>query len=176
MNPDREDGGRTRLTLIAAMSPEGVIGKGNRLPWRLPADLAHFRRLTIGHAVIMGRRCHESIGRPLPGRRNIVLSRNPGYRAPGCEVAPSLERALAMTRGDSEVFIIGGAELYAQTIGRADRLCLTRVAGHFDGDAHFPPIPWGRWRETGRVDHPPDEQNPYALTFLDLEPCREGRP
>lgn len=155
-----------RVSLIAAMAENRVIGVNNTLPWRLPADLRHFRRLTTGHHVIMGRRNYESIGKPLPDRTNIVVTRNPDYRAPGCLVKHSLEDALAATNDDPEVFVIGGAEIYRQALDRADRLYLTLVHAQVQGDTYFPPFDEKHWQEIGRERHEPDEKNPHACTFL----------
>lgn len=155
-----------RVSLIAAMAENRVIGVNNTLPWRLPADLKHFRRLTTGHHVIMGRRNYESIGKPLPDRTNIVVTRNPDYRAPGCLVKHSLEDALTAVRGDPEIFVIGGAEIYRQALDRADRLYLTLVHARIQGDTYFPPFDEKLWRETGRERHEPDEKNLHACTFL----------
>ncbi len=155
-----------RVSLIAAMAENRVIGVNNTLPWRLPADLKHFRRVTTGHHVIMGRRNYESIGKPLPDRTNIVVTRNPDYRAPGCLVKHSLEDALAVAQDDPEIFVIGGAEIYRQALDRANRLYLTLVHARIQGDTYFPPFDEKHWRETARERHEPDERNPYACTFL----------
>lgn len=148
------------------MAENRVIGVENTLPWRLPADLRHFRRLTTGHHVIMGRRNYESIGKPLPDRTNIVVTRNPSYRAPGCLVTHSLEAALASAQNDPEIFVIGGAEIYRQALDRADRLYLTLVHARVQGDTYFPPIDEKQWQEISRERHERDENNPHACTFL----------
>jgi dihydrofolate reductase len=148
------------------MAENRVIGVDNSLPWRLPADLRHFRRLTTGHHVIMGRRNYESIGKPLPDRTNIVVTRNPSYRAPGCLVMHSLEAALASAQNDPEIFVIGGADIYRQALDRADRLYLTLVHAQVQGDTYFPPIDERQWREISRERHELDEKNPHACTFL----------
>lgn len=155
-----------RVSLIAAMAENRVIGVNNTLPWRLPADLRHFRQLTTGHHVIMGRRNYESIGRPLPERTNIVVTRNPDYRAPGCRVVHSVEEALTSAQNDPELFIIGGAEIYRQALDRADRLYLTLVHANIRGDTYFPEFDPGHWNEVSREQHEADEKNPYACTFL----------
>lgn len=142
-----------RLAIIAAVARNGVIGSGNRLPWHLPEDLQHFKRLTMGHHLVMGRKTYDSIGRPLPGRTTIILTRQPGYRADGCLTAGSLAEALALCGTDPEVFIVGGAELYAQTLPLADRLYLTLIEADFAGDACFPEIDLAQWRETAREQH-----------------------
>ena len=127
------------LIVIAAVADNGVIGRGNSLPWHLPEDLAQFRTVTMGHPVVMGRRTHEAIGRPLDGRLNIVLSRDPDYRPrPGCRLAGSLPEALALCAGATKVFLIGGAELFRAGLALADTLILTRIHAEVDGDVFFP--------------------------------------
>lgn len=126
------------LIIIAAMAANRVIGRHNRIPWHLPGEQLRFRAVTWGHPLIMGRRTHESIGRPLPGRRNIVVTRNSAYRAPGCEVAGSLEEAYVLCGGETQVFNIGGEQLYRQGLDRADTLLLTVLREAWDGDAFFP--------------------------------------
>ncbi|MBE7423969.1 MAG: dihydrofolate reductase [Zoogloeaceae bacterium] len=140
-----------RLSLIAAIAANGVIGAGNALPWRLPEDLRRFRALTLGHPVIMGRKTFESIGRPLPGRRNIVITRNREYQAAGCEVMVSLADALDACRdaGD-EIFVIGGAQIYAEALPLAQRLYLTELKAEYPGDARFPQLDRAAWRECAR--------------------------
>ena len=128
------------IILIAAMAANRVIGQNNRIPWHLPGELKRFRAVTWSHPLIMGRRTHESIGRPLPGRRNIVVSRNPAYRAPGCEIAHSLEQAYTLCRGAERVFIIGGEQLYRQGLAHADTLHLTVLPEAWPGDVFFPEI------------------------------------
>ncbi|MHB1951039.1 MAG: dihydrofolate reductase [Acidiferrobacteraceae bacterium] len=158
------------ISLVGAMARNRVIGVGNRLPWRLPGDLRHFKALTIGHVVIMGRRTFESLGRPLPERRSIVISRNPSFHAGGaCTVVDSWSAALAAAGGVSEVFVIGGASLYAQTIPCASRMYLTLVHAEIEGDAYFPEFPAEQWQEISRDDRPADHENPYAYSFLVLE-------
>jgi len=139
------------------------------MPWHLPADLAHFRRTTLGHPVIMGRRTWESIGRALPGRRNLVVSRTPGFRAEGAEVVGSLAAAWETVRDADEAFVIGGAQLYADALPQADRVHLTEVAGEVEGDTFFPALDARQWRETLLGEHPADERNRFALRFLLLE-------
>lgn len=158
-----------RVSLIAAVAENGVIGRDNTLPWRLPADLRHFRRLTLGHPVLLGRRNYESIGRPLPGRTNIVLTRRRGYTAPGCTVVHSLADALAAAAGTDELFVAGGAEIYAQALERAQRFYLTRVHAEVPGDTRFPEVDWSRWRETARERHEPDAEHAYSYSFITLE-------
>jgi dihydrofolate reductase len=139
-----------RITLIVAMDRKRGIGIANQLPWRLPEDLAHFKRTTTGHAIIMGRKTFDSIGRPLPGRRNIVVTRNPAWRHEGAMTASTPEQARALARNEQEAFIIGGAELFAQTIALADRMIVTEIAGQFACDTFFPEVDAASWRETGR--------------------------
>lgn len=161
------------VSLIAAVAENGVIGRNNALPWRLPADLKHFRHLTVGHPIIMGRRNYESIGRPLPDRTNIVLTRQAGYRAPDTTVVHSLDQAFAAAGNAREVFVIGGAEIYAMAFGRADRLYLTEVHAKVDGDTHFPAFNPTEWREVARERHEADEKHEHAYSFVTLE--RQGR-
>ena len=156
-------------SLIVARARNGAIGKDNGMPWHLPADLAHFKRTTLGHPVIMGRRTWESIGRALPGRRNIVVSRTPGYRAPGADVVTTLTEAWRAAAGTDEAFVIGGAQLYADALPDADRIYLTDVVGELDGDTYFPVLAPEQWRETVLGEQPADESNRFALRFLLLE-------
>lgn len=152
----------TRLSLIAAVASNGVIGNDNALPWQLPEDLKRFKALTLGHPVVMGRRTHESIGRALPGRRNLVISRNPAYRTEGCEIMASLGQALAACEGTTdEVFVIGGAQIYAEALPLAHRLYLTEIQQAFSGDARFPAVDGSRWRESAREAH----ESPAGLAF-----------
>ena len=147
------------ITLVAAVAANGVIGRDGGLPWRLPADLAHFKRLTLGHVLVMGRRTYDSIGRPLPGRTTIVVTRQPDWTADGVVVAASVEEALATARRlDDDVFVVGGAAIYAEAMRVADRMVLTHVEGEYDGDRRFPPVDWTQWREVGR-----DEQVGFTV-------------
>ena len=143
----------TELVLIAAVTRNGIIGKDGGMPWHLPADLQHFKRLTLGHPILMGRRTWDSLGRPLPGRRNIVISRQTGWQATGAEHAESLEAALQMVASDALAFVIGGAQLYAQALPLADRLELTEIEQHVDGDTRFPDWDRSRFVETARESH-----------------------
>ena len=158
-----------RLTLIAAVGENGVIGVDGGLPWRLPADLQHFKALTLGKPVLMGRRTWDSLGRPLPGRRNLVVTRKPGFAATGAEVFASVELALAACAEVPEVMVIGGGELYAQLLPRAAVLELTEVAASVRGDAFFPPWRAGEWREVSRLCHPADERHAHAYCFVRRE-------
>lgn len=157
------------ISIVVAMDRNRLIGRGNALPWRLPADLAHFKAITLGKPVIMGRKTHESIGRPLPGRHNIVITRNPDYAAPGCSVVTSVEAALAAAGEVPEVMLIGGAQLYAELLPRVQRIYLTRIEAVFEGDAWFPALADSEWREMERSDHAPDERNAFPYSFLVLE-------
>lgn len=144
------------LTLIAAVARNGVIGSDNRLLWHLPEDMRFFKETTQGHAVVMGRKTWQSLPprfRPLPGRRNLVLTRDAAFDARGAECVPSLDAALQRLAGEQQVFVIGGAELYALALPRADRLLLTELARDFDGDAHFPPWPRADFNEASRTQH-----------------------
>lgn len=155
------------ISLIAAMDKNRVIGNGGKLPWRLPADFAYFKATTLGHPIIMGRTTFESIGRPLPGRKNIVLSRG-AYSHEGVDVAHSLAEALSMV-SSTDVFVIGGARVYEEALPRADRLYITFVEGDFTGDTFFPEVDWSLWREVSSERRGADEQNPYAMKFSVFE-------
>ncbi|WP_435104215.1 dihydrofolate reductase [Arhodomonas sp. AD133] len=156
------------ITLIAAMTENRVIGRDGRLPWRLPADMRHFVATTRGKPVIMGRRNYADIGRPLPKRHNIVLTRNMDFQAPGCTVVHDLEAALAAAGDAPEVMVIGGEQIYRLFLPRAHRIELTVIATRLDGDTFFPEL-GDEWRETARDHHPADEQNAWPMTFLRLE-------
>jgi len=140
------------LALVVAMTPDRVIGLNGDMPWHIPEDLKHFRRVTMGHAIIMGRKTHESIGRPLPRRRNIVITRNRDAEFPGCEVAHSLEEAIDMARegGDDEPRIVGGGAIYALALPLATKLIVTEVDLSVEGDTHFPAYDLERWVESDR--------------------------
>ena len=138
------------VSLVVAMARNRVIGSGNRLPWHLPEDLKRFRRLTMGAPVIMGRRTYESIGRALPGRRNMVVTRQRGLAWEGCTTAHSLDDALVLAADAAEAFVIGGAQLYHLALPRADRIYLTLIDADYDGDAHFPELDAASWRERER--------------------------
>lgn len=156
------------VSAIVAISKNGVIGKGNQLPWYLPADLKFFKRTTINHHIIMGRKSFQSIGKPLPKRTNIVLSRNPFFIASGCLVTSSLDEALniAKDNGEEEAFIIGGAIIYSLSIEKWDRLYLTKVDVEIeDGDAFFPDINWDEWKLIKEEPHKADEKNEHDYTF-----------
>jgi len=160
---------KPRASLIVAMAKNRVIGVNNTLPWHLPADLKHFKTLTMGHHIVMGRKTYESIGKPLPGRTSVVVTRNTGYSVPGVIVVHSLEEALSVCGEDDEVFVIGGAELYRQAIKFADRIYLTEIDADISGDAHFTEFDRKLWQEAGRVSHAPDEKNAHAFHFVVYE-------
>jgi dihydrofolate reductase len=157
------------VSLIVAMAENGVIGCNNRLPWRLPADLAHFKRITMGKPMVMGRMTWESLPGLLPGRRHIVVTRDREYRAEGCTLVHDLEQALTAAGEVPEVMVVGGSTIYKEILPRANRLYLTLVEAEVDGDAYFPPIDYTQWRELSRETHPADANNTYAYTFLELE-------
>src|SRR6187401_2245869 len=142
-----------RIYLVAAVASNGIIGAGGELPWRLPEDLQHFKRITMGHPVIMGRRTWESLKGPLPGRDNIVVTGTAGYEAPGAAVASSLEAALALCLGESVVFVIGGSRLFAESLPFAAGLVITEIYEDFEGDTWFPPYDRSHWKETQREQH-----------------------
>ncbi len=155
------------ISLIAAMTENRVIGRNNRLPWRLPADLQHFKQLTLGKPILMGRKTFDSLGRPLPGRENIVVTRDRHFHPAGVTVAHTIDEALSGIPADTEVMIIGGASFYAQMIDRADRIYLTIVhTRDIEGDAFFPPVDPNRWQETAREDFPPDARHAFAYSFV----------
>ena len=159
-----------KISIIVAMAGNRVIGIENRLPWQLPADLAHFKAVTMGKPILMGRKTYESIGRPLPGRTNIVVSRNMDFEAPGCLVVDSIEMALAEAQqeGAEEIMIVGGAHFYKQMLAAADCIYLTQVRCEVEGDAHFPEI-GPEWKESSREDHQADANNDHDYSFLVLE-------
>lgn len=157
------------LSIVVAAGENNEIGKDGRMPWHLPADLKHFKSLTLGKPVIMGRRTYEAVGRPLPERRNIVVTRNREFHAPGCELAASFTDALVIAVGALEIMVIGGAEIYREALPRAQRIYLTRVHARFEADTFFPLIDLGDWREAAREDHAADERNPFKYSFVILE-------
>lgn len=147
------------------MDQNRLIGKDNGLPWRLPADLQFFKKVTMAKPIIMGRKTFESIGRPLPGRRNIIITRDVSYHAEGCEVVFSPEQAIDSIRDNDEVMVIGGANIYQQLLPEADRLYLTRVDGKFEGDAWFPEVNFKQWKLLEKEDHKADENNDCDYSF-----------
>ena len=159
------------VSLLVAMDERRGIGKQGQLPWRLSSDLKRFRALTMGHHIVVGRRTFESIGKPLPGRQMIIVTRDANYKVAGCFTAHSVGGALelARDRGESELFICGGAEIYAATLERADRIYLTRVHADCDADTFFPEFDAGDWLETASESHPADDKNEHPFTFSLLE-------
>lgn len=151
------------------MAANRIIGRDNALPWHLPADLKRFKALTMGHPVVMGRKTYESIGRPLPGRRNLVITRDRGYRADGCEIVHTLDAAIAACGDKETVFIIGGAEVYRESLARAQRLEFTEIQAEFEGDAAFPEISPAEWREVAREIHPAGAGVPFRYDFVRYE-------
>ena len=157
-----------KVSLVVAIAQNGVIGRENALPWRLPADIAHFKRVTMGHPIVMGRRTYESIGRPLPGRKNIVVTHNRSFRAPGCTVVGSLDEAWSEAGDADEVCVIGGTTLFAETLPLADIIHLTEVEADVEGDTFFPPFDRREWDEREVARHPADERNAYPSRILEL--------
>lgn len=160
------------LAIIVAAAENGVIGRNNALPWHLPGDLQYFRRVTMGKPVVMGRKTYESIGRPLPGRTNIVITRNQDFHAEGVKLVASLDAALqiaegiALIDGVSELVVIGGAEIYRAAIPMAARLYVTEIHASVEGDAYLPDIDWTEWREIERERHVAHGDNPYDYSFV----------
>ncbi|CUI96781.1 dihydrofolate reductase [Achromobacter kerstersii] len=155
------------LTLIVAYSTNRAIGRDNTLPWKLPGDLAHFKRSTLGHPIIMGRKTWDSLGRPLPGRLNIVISRNPDFAATGATVVPTLDAAIAACGDVDQAFVIGGAQIYAHALPLAQRVLATEVHADVEGDAFFPLLPAFQWKETAREKQP--AENGYEYDFVTYE-------
>ncbi len=154
---------KPKIALIAAMAQNHTIGVNNTLPWRIPADLQHFKRLTLGHHILMGRKTFDSIGKPLPQRTTVVITRDPNLRLEGCLIANSLEAAIAACAGETEIFIVGGAEIYAQALSYADTLYLTEIQQDVVGDAHFPAFKRSEWQEVSRETH--QQETPQALCY-----------
>jgi dihydrofolate reductase len=159
------------LTAVFAASENDVIGRDNALPWHLPADLAHFKRVTMGKPILMGRRTFQSIGKPLPGRRNLVLTRG-AFSAPGVETVHSVEQALALVKGEPELANIGGAEAFHLALPRTGRVYLTRVHAVVAGDTFLPDLPATEWREVAREERAADDRNAHAMSFITLERIR----
>ncbi len=162
------------LSIIVAATRNNAIGKDNRLLARLSGDLRYFKKITTGHSVIMGRRTFESMGKALPQRRNIVISRNSGKEFPGCERAGSLESAIELVKEEDEVFIIGGGSVYRQAWSMADRLYITRIETELEGDVFIPDVLPEEWEEIWRESHMGDEKNEYSYTFINYR--RRNRP
>jgi dihydrofolate reductase len=158
-----------RRSLVVAVARNGVIGRDNQLPWKLPDDLAYFKRVTMGHPIVMGRRTWESIGKPLAGRKNIVVTHQPDYRAPGCTVVHSLEEAWKAAGDADEVCVIGGTTLFEESLPLADRIHLTEVEAEVEGDTFFPPFDRGEWDEREVERHPADARHAYPFRILVLE-------
>ncbi len=156
----------TTINVIAAMARNRVIGINNTLPWRLAADLQHFKALTMGHHIIMGRKTYESIGKPLPGRTTVIVTRAAEYRVEGCLTATSIDAALAACGNDTDIFFVGGADLYAQILPRANRLYLTEIQADYTGDAFFPALDHAVWREIERRENTsPDGLGYHFVTY-----------
>ena len=155
-----------KVAIIVAMDKQGLIGRNNDLPWKLSADLKYFRRVTMGKPLVMGRNTHESIGRPLPGRKNIIVTSNANYHVDGCTVVSSLDQALLACDDAEEVMVMGGASLYEQLLPQADRLYLTHVNAELEGDTWFPQWNKDQWQEISREDHQADEKNQYPYSFV----------
>lgn len=156
------------ISMIVAMGENRLIGRDNDLPWHIPADLKFFKATTMGKPMIMGRKTFDSIGRPLPGRRTIVVTRNPDWACEGVEVASSLDDALKLAEGADEVMIVGGAQIYAQALAKADRLYVTEVALSLEGDAYFPEINDAEWGVVSRENHEAEGKNPaYSFVVYD---------
>jgi len=156
----------THLSLIVAMDENRLIGNDNQLPWRLPADLAFFKRTTMGKPIIMGRKTFESIGKPLPGRRNIVITRDTEFSAEGCEVVHSIEAALATCSDHDELMLIGGATLYEQTLDQVSCMYVTQIHHSFSGDTWFPEFDATHWKISEQQDFSPDQSNSFAYSFV----------
>lgn len=156
------------ISIIVAIGENYAIGKNNQLLWHMPNDLKHFKETTSGRTVIMGRKTFDSVGKPLPRRRNIVVTRQ-DIEIPGCEVVKSIDQALALCATDEEVFIVGGAEIYRQAMDKTDRIYLTIIHKDFDADTFFPEIDYGRWTESSRENFEPDEKNRHPYSFIQLD-------
>lgn len=158
-----------RVSLIVAMSRNRVIGRDNAIPWHIPAELARFKALTMGHHIVMGRKTWESIGRLLPGRTTVIVTRNPDFRVPGALIARSIEEALELAAHDSEIFVIGGAQIFRSALPYAQRLYLTTVDVEVEGDTFMPPIDLAAWRKVATETHPADADNPLPWVLETYE-------
>lgn len=158
-----------KIALIVAAARNGVIGGGNKMLWRVPEDFAHFKRTTMGHPIVMGRKTWESTGRPLPGRRNVVVTRNADYRAEGAEVVPSLEEAFRTLADTDTVFVLGGGEIYRQALPSADVVWLTKIDADFEGDTTFPELPESEWTTEVLEMLEPTESRSFEVTFCRCE-------
>lgn len=161
------------ISQIVAVAENKVIGKDNDLIWRVPADLRYFKETTSGHHILMGRKNYESIGRPLPNRTSVIITRNKDYQAEGCIVVNSIEEALkvAKANGETEAFIIGGGEIYKSSLQQTDKIYYTEIHETFDGDTFYPELDKTTWKETAREKHLKDEKNPYDYSFVVYEKC-----
>lgn len=157
------------ISLIAAVARNGIIGNGNRMPWHLSEDLKHFKAVTSGHPVVMGRKTFASLGKPLPGRTNVVVTRQADYSAEGCRIVRSLDEAFALFPSETEIFVIGGGEIYRQAMPLADRLYITRICHDYEGDTRFPQWEDSQWTVTSCDAYPHGEQFPYPYEFLVLD-------
>jgi len=157
------------ISLIVAVGHHNVIGKNNQLPWHLPADLKHFRNMTSGHAIIMGRKTYESIGKALPNRTNIVVTKQKDFHAQDCAIASSLQDAILQAKAHKEIFIIGGAQIFEESLHLAERIYFTQIHHDFEGDTFFPQLDKTTWKEISRQDNSPDEKNLYAYSFMTYE-------
>ncbi|MFT2009553.1 dihydrofolate reductase [Pontibacter sp. 13R65] len=156
------------IAIVVAADEQQVIGKDNKLIWHLPADLRHFKTITMGHPILMGRKTYESIGKPLPGRTSIIITTQPDYKAEGCVVVHSVQEAIDKAREiDETICIIGGAEIYRQALSYTDTIYLTRVHHHFEGDTYFPELRESEWKLQATERHEPDEKNKYAYSFTE---------
>ena len=162
----------TEIVLIAALAKNRVIGIDNKLPWRLPDDLQHFKKLTLGHSIVMGRKTWESLPGVLPDRHHIVITRDTNYSAPNAEIVHSIEEAISLVPGHQPVFIVGGANLYQQLLEKADRMELTMVDAEPEGDAFFPEWDTQQWQEVSREHHAADERHKFAFDFVRLQRIR----
>ncbi len=164
-----------KIILVAAAARNNALGRDNRLLWHLPDDFRRFKKLTSGHHIVMGRKTFESLPGMLPNRTHIVITRSRDFRPDNCLVADSLENAIALVPGHEDVMIIGGGEIYSQSIKMADRIELTRVEADFKADTYFPEIDPGKWEITAQEDHPADDQHAYAFSFVTYERRRENQ-
>jgi dihydrofolate reductase len=158
-----------QISIIAALTNNNVIGNNNKLPWHMPADLKHFKAITLGKPIIMGRKTYEAIGKALPGRRNIVITRDKNWRCSDCEIYHSLQEAFAAVKECAEVMVIGGAEIYKTALPLADKMYLTFIHHDFIGDTYFPDWNPDEWQEIEHADYPADEKNPYPYSFVVLQ-------
>ncbi|HSW68793.1 MAG TPA: dihydrofolate reductase [Gammaproteobacteria bacterium] len=158
-----------RITFVVAMAENRAIGNNNQLPWHLPADLQHFKQITLGKPILMGRKTFQSIGRPLPGRTNIIITQDENFKAENCIIVHSIESALATAKDQPELCVIGGAELFRQMLPFTKQIYLTLIHHDFSADTFFPELNAMEWKEIARTDHFADEKNIYSYSFLTLE-------